>query len=213
MSKCSGTFKILLMLMMLLSVLITTSIFVLVIIALASIILVVREKINVKLCIKNLKYIVIWLIFIVILYIILVGNEFNIFLLIFKFILTLFIIELFLNTINFQQMNQGLNRILSPLKKFNINYQKFSYNLSMSIYFLNILWNNGNKNKKSYKDNVNKKESIINNINKAVRYSDEFEELLTLKFYNSNKKEKISKKERIIIFVVFMFLILVLIRK
>ena len=140
-----------------------------------------------------------------------VGNIFNALLVLYKLILTVLLICLFLSTIKFETLTNGVKTLLKPLEN-KLRIDNISLNTSLFIYFLVYYINSKDQILAKYS---NQKFNLKNNILPRLFLTNfklkKFESDLKLKFYNP--RFEVSDRKSNIIVCVFVFLLILVIFK
>jgi len=168
-----------------------------------------------NLYIQSIKKSTIWLIFSFAVYIIIYGSIIGSIVFLYKLILTIILIKCFILSTSFNELNSGIYKLLSPLKKFNLNIKHLSFNTSLYTHYIMYLRDSSNiieksqvlNNKKSY----SVKYLLLPKIMLSIDSIKNLENHLKLNFYNI-KEEKLNT-ESILLLVVFIILFLIVIFK
>lgn len=196
--------RILILFLLVLTLFIAKSLFLFLTISTFGVIILILFGYNVKKCISILKKIFIWLLFVIIIYIIIYRNItiFGLFRLIYKLVFSIILMDCVILNLNFDELHSGIYSILSPLKIFNIDLEKKSFEIAMNIVFFREFLNSS--------DRIEKKQSIKNKrsyrikyfffprLLTSINYVDNLEEILKLKFYNL-RIQKINFKSLILL--------------
>lgn len=204
--------RLLILFILIFSLMLTNSIsFILMFTTFILILLILNNK-SVKYYIDLLKNIKFVLLFIFIAYIIIVGNIFNTLLVLYKLILVVLLIDLFMSTIKFQTLTNGLKTLLKPLEnKFRID--NISLNTSLFIYFLIYYINSKEEILSKYsKQKFNFKNNILSRLFFTNYKLKKLELDLKLKFY-SPKFETGDRKSNITVSIFVFLLILVIFKE
>ena len=102
-----------------------------------------------NLYIQSIKKSTIWLIFSFAVYIIIYGSIIGSIVFLYKLILTIILIKCFILSTSFNELNSGIYKLLSPLKKFNLNIKHLSFNTSLYTHYMIYLRDSGNIIRKS----------------------------------------------------------------
>lgn len=157
---------------------------------------------------KNLKFL---LLFIFIAYIIMIGNIFESLLVLYKIILVVLLMNLFVSTVKFETLTNAFKTLLKPLQK-KLNIDNISLNISLFIYFLIYYINSKAQILSKY---PNQKFNLKNNILARLFLTNyklkKLESDLKLKFYNP--MFEVSDRKSNIIVGVFVFLLILVIFK
>ena len=134
-NKINVSSRLLILLLLIFSLMLTSSLYFILMFTTFILILLMLNKKSVKYylqLVKNLKF---FLLFIFITYIIIVGNIFNTLLVFYKIVLVVLLIDLFVSTIKFQTLTNGVKTLLKPLEN-KLRIDNIALNISLFIYFL-----------------------------------------------------------------------------
>ena len=204
--------RLLILFILMFSLMLTDSIcFILMFSIFVLILLILNDK-SVKCYIYLLKNIKFLLLFIFIAYIIMVGNIFSAILVLYKIILLILLIKIFLNGVNFQTLTNGIKTILKPFEN-KLKIDNISLNMSSFIYFLVYYINSNEIIMLRYS---NTKFNLIKNILVRLYFTNyklkKLESDLKLKFY-SPKFEINNRKSNIVVYCFILLLILVIFKE
>ena len=180
-------------------VLIANNILFLSILTILVLIYIVLSEVPVKLYINNFKYIIPFIIFILIINL-LTSTIYSSIISIMKLILFILYSSVNIYTTKSNDLTYGLEKLLSPLKIFGINTSSLSLTISLAIRFIPTIFKEGYKVYKSQmsrglrfegnlKEKVDKLMSLIIPVfNTSLKKSDEISNVLDMRLYDSNKK-------------------------
>lgn len=180
-------------------VLISNNILFLSILTILVLIYIVLSEVPVKLYINNFKYIIPFIIFILIINL-LTSTMYSSIISIMKLILFILYSSVNIYTTKSNDLTYGLEKLLSPLKIFGINTSSLSLTISLAIRFIPTIFKEGYKVYKSQmsrglrfegnlKEKVDKLMSLIIPVfNTSLKKSDEISNVLDMRLYDSNKK-------------------------
>ena len=208
----SPSIKLVCLMLLIFELAIARSIYLILFITTFIILLGLISNINVNTHIKFIKSIYLILLIFLLLHII-VFRDFNIvsiLLVTYKTIFILIIIMIYENYVNFNDIYMGIYSLLKPFKKFNI--QKFSYDFTISLYFIKFLFESKEEiyklqllnGKKSFSLKYYFKPRLIYSINKLIDFelSKRSGQHVLL-----NKKNDFKSKLVLIIFLLFCILV------
>lgn len=203
--------RLLILFILIFSLMLTNSIsFILMFTTFILILLILNNK-SVKYYIDLLKNIKFQLLFIFIAYIIIVGNIFNTLLVLYKLILVVLLIDLFMSTIKFQTLTNGVKTLLKPLEN-KLRIDNISLNISLFIYFLIYYINSKEEILSKYsKQKFNFKNNILSRLFFTNYKLKKIESDLKLKFYRP--RFEVSDRKSNIIVCVFVFLLILVVFK
>lgn len=199
--------KLFCMLITLIIVIITNNVIKLLIILIFLLFLILLTHIKFKIYLKNLKYIMPFIIFIVIINFFSKTNIDLTIISILKLIITYYYSILIIYTTKPNDITYGLEKILSPLKILKINTSSLALTISLSIRFIPIIFIQADKILKSqksrglnFKGNIKEKcEKIISIIfpifDLSIKRSIDISNSLEIKLYNPLKKRTKYKQD------------------
>jgi len=206
-SKLSPSVRIVVLLLLILCLLLAKSIYLILFIATLTLILIVTTNKKVNLYVNTAKKLIITLSFFLIIYIIIFREYdiFNIGLLACKSIIILNLITIFILNINFRSMHEGLNGIFLPLKILKINVEKFSFDITLSFYFIKFLFES--KEKIKYVQKITVKNYIFSRLLYAINQLEKMQDNLKIKFYKLNYKKSSFLSKIVMLLFIFLFVI------
>lgn len=207
-TKISPSIRILILIILILILLLAKSIYLILFITTLALILLLITGKKVNLYVKTLKKMSIILLIFLIIYIIMFEQYsviYNIVLLVKLIIIVLLVKILFLN-MNFSSLHEGVYGILKFLKKYDVNVENLSLDITLSIYFIRFFMNSKDHIMKVQNINGIKKINMKNLIMPSIIYSinqlDKLQNNLKIKFYKLRyKKVNIYSKVILILFV------------
>ncbi|MBE5820748.1 MAG: hypothetical protein E7310_08105 [Clostridiales bacterium] len=206
------------LILLILSLLIANSIYLIIFITILTFILMIIKDKKVNMYVNTPKSDIMLLLITLLGYIIII-REYNIFtlvLILFKLIIILFLIKVFIVDISFKELHEGIYMILKPIKIPNINIEKLSFDFTSSIFFIKYLISSekeikiiqtiNGKRKLNFKNkffpmlmfSVNKLESLQNN--------------LKIKLYQLNNK-KMNIRSKIVLVLTIIFFVVSIIKE
>lgn len=203
-----GSVKIIILFLLILVISISKSIFLIMFMTVLILILIVLTKISVKECIKSIKIILPLLIFILIIYIIIYRDIIDLLIVLYKTILIVLLISLFMLTINFDNLHSAIYTIISPFCKPKYKRKKISFYITIYIFFIYYFLNSGsvicNLQKIRGKRKYGIKYLLLPRLFYTIDYIHNFERDLMTQFYEL-KVEKINFRSILILalFIVF----------
>jgi len=210
-NKMNVSSRLLILFLLVFSLMITGSLrFILLFTTFVLILLILNYK-SVKYYLDLLKKFKFVLLFIFVTYIIILGNFLNTLIFLYKIILIFLLIDLFLSTVKFETLTNGIKTLLKPLEnKLKIN--KIALNVSLFIYFL-IYYTDSKKEilLKGSTQKFNIKNNILPRLFLTNYKLKKIETDLKLKFY-SPKFELNNRKSNIAVGV-FVFVLMLVIFK
>lgn len=180
-------------------VLISNNILFLSILTILVFIYIVLSEVPIKLYINNFKYIIPFIIFILIINL-LTSTIYSSIISIMKLLLFILYSSVNMYTTKSNDLTYGLEKLLSPLKIFGINTSSLSLTISLAIRFIPTIFKHGHKVYKSQmsrglrfdgtlKEKVDKLMSLIIPVfNISLKKSDDISNVLDMRLYNSNKR-------------------------
>jgi len=180
-------------------VLISNNILFLSILTILVLIYMVLSEVPMKLYINNFKYIIPFIIFILIVNL-LTSTIYSSIISIMKLILFILYSSVNIYTTKSNDLTYGLEKLLSPLKIFGINTSSLSLTISLAIRFIPTIFKHGYKVYKSQmsrglkfdgnlKEKVDRLMSLIIPVfNISLKKSDDISNVLDMRLYDSNKK-------------------------
>ncbi len=170
---------------------------------------------NVKEYFNTLKKTSFILMFVVLAYIIIIGFNARILLLIYKMVICVLLIKCLLINSSFEKIDGAIYKLLSPLKKTGLNIDSLSYNLTLYIYFVKYIVDSGDKIKKARKlfgkKGIHIKELLIPRFLYSLEETNKLENNLKINFY-TRRVEKINSNS-IVILSIFIILFIISIFK
>ena len=127
--------------LLMLCLLLAKSIYLIIFITILTLILILIKDVKVNNYVNVLKKSVILLLIFLVTYIIIFKecNIFNVGLFLFKWVILIVLIKTLTVDMEFREIHEGLYGILLPIKKLNINIEKISLDIVLSIYFIKFL--------------------------------------------------------------------------
>lgn len=180
-------------------VLITNNILFLSILTILVLMYVALSEVPIKLYINNFKYIIPFVLFILIINL-LTSTIYSSIISIMKLILFILYSSVNIYTTKSNDLTYGLEKLLSPLKIFGINVSSLSLTISLAIRFIPTIFKEGYKVYKSQmsrglnfngtlKEKIDKLMSLIIPVfNISLKKSDDISNVLDMRLYDSNKK-------------------------
>ena len=180
------------------------------------IMLILTEK-KVNQYVNSFKNLIFPLLNLFVLYII-VFKEYNLFSTIlfwYKSVLSVVLIDIFIFNTNFKSLNEGVYSFFSALKLLKVNVERFSFDISMSLYFIKIFVDSKQEILYVQKSNGIIKHNIKNYLFSRVIYSintlNLFQENLKIDLYKLNYAKADFKSK--IIFLTFLIIFIICIFK
>lgn len=205
-TKISPIVRIFILIILILILLLAKSLYLILFITTLTLILFIKTDTKVNLYVKFFKRSFILLLIFIIEYIIIFGlnNLVSIILLLYKLLIIVGLVEIYLINTDFKGLHKGLHSLIYPLKKLNVNIEKVSYNMTIMFYFYKFICDSKAKvkgkqilfNKKSF----SVKKYILPRIICALEDLENFENSLKINFYKLDNK-KIDLKSKIILFI------------
>ena len=180
-------------------VLIANNILFLGILTILTLIYIVLSEVPIKLYINNFKYIIPFILFILIINL-LTNTVYSSIISMMKLILFVLYSSVNVYTTKSNDFTYGLEKLLSPLRIFGINTSSLSLTISLAIRFIPTIFKQGYKVYKSQmsrglnfngalKEKIDKLMSLIIPVfNISLKKSDEISNVLDMRLYDSNKK-------------------------
>lgn len=194
-----------------LTLLLAKSIYLIIFITILLIIDILLTNIDIKYYFRFLKNILIWLAFILLIYILMLGMSFKAVVFIYKLILILLFIQSFLLKTNFDKLNYAIYKILRSLEFLKVNVNSLSYNIALYIELVKIIDKNGNEIKKSLQfyglKSSGVKHFIIPVIMKSLNDVNDFENNIKLKMYERKVENQNWCSDIIMIIFAMIFMI------
>lgn len=210
-NKINVSTRILILLLLSSSILIANSIYLMLFMSIFFIILFILTNKSVKSYMKLLKNIKFLLLFIFITYIIIFRNVLNGLFFTYKIILIILYVKQFTLTVNFQNLNNGINSLLKPMK-----LDKFSYDILIFIYFVTFyiiskeqVFTNYSGAKKEYYT-FSLKYNVFPRIFLAVSKINMLESSLKLKFYKKDYENNSMLSNIVLSIFLLLFMVIVL---
>ena len=140
-------------------------------------------------------------------------NIISIITLIYKLIVIMFFIKIFFFNIEFEGLHQALYGLILPLKKLNIDVEKISSDVALSLYFITYVMNSKDEIKKIQmlrgKKTINIKNFLLPSLFYSINNLDRLQDGLKIKLYKLNyKKTNFGSKLLLIIFILLFVAIL-----
>ena len=214
-SNVTNSTKLIILILLIMITVFAHSLYLLIFLTLLVIYLSIIEKATVKEYVSLIKNISYWLILLGVSYIIICRNILFLLLFIYKILLIVCLISLYLKKITFYKLNNSIYTLLTPLEKLKVNTQKISYNLTYFIMFI-ITWNKSKavfKNiqlKKGYKS-YNFKNYFLPRMFYSSNKLCEINNTLKIRYYQ-NHKENVNL-ESIILTMIFLLIFIIAIKK
>ena len=196
---------------------ITESIYLILFLTTLTLILYIITNVKVNSYVKLTKKLILLLLIFVLAYIIIFEKKDVILIVIFiyKLLLSLVLIEIFAFNINFGDTHRGIYGILLPLNKFNVDIEKISFNIAISLYFIKLILYSDEKIKYTQSMINIRKRNIKNffiprfvySINQLYIYQNN----LKIKHYALNYKKSNLKSK--ILFMIFFIMFIICICK
>ena len=212
-TKISPNVRLIIFILLMLCLLLAKSIYLVLFITTLTLIFFINTDKKVNLCVKILKKIIILLLIFFVGYIIvfrycdivLVG------IFLYKLIIITILFEIYFYNTDFKGLHKGLYMVFIPLKKFNVDVENFSFNMSLSLYFFNFLEESQIKIKNAQITRGKRLINIKNFIFPCVIYSinklEKLQENLKIKFYQLDNN-KCDLKSKVILIIFLMLFIL-----
>lgn len=189
--------------------------FFMLILVLTAIILLVYS-IDIKIYIKSLKSILLWLIIIILIDIIIIGCSINAISAICKFLIIVILNINLINSVTFDELNSGFNKLFNKLSRIGIDVKKVSFDSAVIMFYIKYL--------------IESKENILNKqmLHGKVKYgikgnliprllfaTDKIENLKLFLREESYKvkHEKVNYQSKILEFFFVILLIIVLVKE
>lgn len=214
-SNVTNSTKLIILILLIMITVFAHSLYLLIFLTLLVIYLSIIEKATVKEYVSLIKNISYWLILLGVSYIIICRNILFLLLFIYKILLIVCLISLYLKKITFYKLNNSIYTLLTPLEKLKVNTQKISYNLTYFIMFI-ITWNKSKaviKNiqlKSGYKS-YNFKNYFLPRMFYSSNKLCEINNTLKVRYYQ-NHKENVNL-ESIILTMIFLLIFIIAIKK
>ncbi len=214
-SNVTNSTKLIILILLIMITVFAHSLYLLIFLTLLVIYLSIIEKSTVKEYVSLIKNISYWLILLGVSYIIICRNILFLLLFIYKILLIVCLISLYLKKITFYKLNNSIYTLLTPLEKLKVNTQKISYNLTYFIMFI-ITWNKSKaviKNiqlKSGYKS-YNFKNYFLPRMFYSSNKLCEINNTLKVRYYQ-NHKENVNL-ESIILTMIFLLIFIIAIKK
>lgn len=214
-SNVTNSTKLIILILLIMITVFAHSLYLLIFLTLLFIYLSIIEKATVKEYVSLIKNISYWLILLGVSYIIICRNILFLLLFIYKILLIVCLISLYLKKITFYKLNNSIYTLLTPLEKLKVNTQKISYNLTYFIMFI-ITWNKSKaviKNiqlKSGYKS-YNFKNYFLPRMFYSSNKLCEINNTLKVRYYQ-NHKENVNL-ESIILTMIFLLIFIIAIKK
>lgn len=176
------------------------------------ILLLITDK-KVNLYVKILKKIAILLLIFLFGYIIVLRyyDFVSILVLVYKLFIIALLFVIFILSIDFKSMHTGLYGIFKPLQKININVEKFSLDLTISLYFIKFLITSKSVIKLSQtingKNTINLKNFILPRFIYSINQLNILQDSLKIKFYRLDYKKNDLKSNIALILILMLFVI------
>ena len=212
-TKISPITRIVAFFILTLSLLMAKSIFLILFITTLTLLLFIITNKKVKLYVKIFKKIVLLLLILLLTYIIMFSqfDIFSIFIFAYKLVIISIIITIFILNSNFKSIHEGLYCLLLPLKKLNINIEKISLDVTLSIYFVKFLIESKDKIKKMQiikgKKIINIKNYLLPRLIYSTNKLEVLQSNLKIQFYRLNYKKTNLLSKIILILSLLMFII------
>ena len=202
--------------LLILSLLLAKSIYLIIFITILTLILILIKDVKVNNYVNALKNSVILLLILLVAYIIIFNehNIFNVVLFLIKLVIIFVLIKILTVDMEFREIHEGLYGMLLPIKKLNVNVEKFSLELALSICFVKFLFMSKHEikicQKLNGKNSFDIKYSVFSGIIYSVNMLETLQNNLKMQFYQLNyskinMRSKIILISTIIFFVVCMF--------
>ncbi|MBQ6282586.1 MAG: energy-coupling factor transporter transmembrane protein EcfT [Bacilli bacterium] len=191
--------KLICILMFTFLVLMTNNILFLLILTILVVIYIVLSEVPIKLYIDNFKYILPFILFILIINI-LTSNVHSSIISIMKLVLFILYSSVNIFTTKSNDLTYGLEKLLSPLQIIGINTSSLALTISLAVRFIPTIFKHGHKVYKSQmsrglsfegslKEKIDKLMSLIIPIfNISLKKSDDISNVLDMRLYDSNRK-------------------------
>ena len=194
------------------------SIYLILFITTLTLVLFITTEERVNSCVNTLKKLSFILLFLAFIYIIMFKqyNIYYIILLIYKLIIIVILFKLFFLNMSFGNMHQGIYGVLKPLKRINVDLEKFSFDITLSIHFIKFFLQSRQMIKEIQNINGKRNYNIKNMVLPQIIYTiNELENLqcnLKIKLYKLDYK-KINLVSKIIFVLIFMMFIICLFKE
>ena len=207
-TKISPCVRIFVLLILTVCLILAKSIYLILFITTLTLVLFVITNKTVNLYVKALKKMIILLLIFLVTYIIIFKQYSIVSIVVFAYKLLIIgiLVKIFLLNIEFNSLHQGLYGFLLPIKKLNLNVEKISLDITLSLYFMKFLIKSKEKIKTAQIINGKKITNIKNFVLPSIIYSINkincLQDNLKVKFYKLNyKKVNFSSKVVFILFV------------
>lgn len=214
-TKISQNLRIIILILIILNLFLAKSIYlILFITTLTFIFFIITDK-KTNLCVNILKKIIILLLIFLVGYIIVLRyyNLNFVILLLYKLAITIILIEIFLFNTSFNELHNGLYTVFLPLKRFNVDVEQMSFNVTLVIYFFEFFYESREKIINAQVTRGKKTISLINFIFPCIICSinelEKLQENLKIKFYKLNRKSADLRSKAILILFLLFFVICV----
>ena len=195
------------------SLLIANSIYLIIFVVILTLILMIIKDKKVNRYVNTPKSDIMLLLITLLGYIIIIKeyNFFVIFLLLFKLIIILLLIKVFSIDITFRELHEGIYMILRPLKILNVNIEKFSFDCTISIFFIKYLITADKEIKISQTINGKRKLNLKNKLFPMLVFTiNELESLqnnLKIKLYQLNYKKMNIRSKIVLVLTIIFFVV------
>ncbi len=214
-NKISPTVRIIISLILIFTLVVSKSIFLNLFLSILILIIIILSNIKIKDYLINFKIFIPWIIYSILLYIIIYRNVPMTFMFSYKILLIVLLIETFIISVNYDDLNTGIYTIIYPLHVLGFNINNISESVSLYTYYIKYFNESSNIIKKSYElDNKVKysvKDYIIPRLIISNKNIIDLKTSLRVNFYES-KKDKLDIKS-IVILILFVILFILVIFK
>lgn len=216
--EISPSIRMISLVLLILCVLLAKSIYLMIFITILTLILILIKGVKVNNYVNTLKNSVILLLILLGAYIIIFKeyNIFNVSLCLIKLVLMIVLIKILTVNIEFREIHKGLYGILLPVKKLNVNIEKISLDIVLSIYFIKFLFMSNQEIKYFQKINgktrFNFRHKVFPRIIYSVNKLENLQNNLKIQFYQLNYA-KINMRSIIILVLAIIFFIVCIIKE
>lgn len=217
-TKVSPSVRLIALLILILTLLLAKSIYLILFITILTLILFVITDEKVNFYVKALKKLSLLLLIFLVAYIIMLKQQNIISIVLFSYkllVIMVLILILFLNT-DFKSMHEGFYGVLLPLKKINLDVEKISLDMTLSIWFIKFLMESKDEIKYSQilksKKVINIKNLILPCIIYSINKLDILQNNLKIEFYKL-KYKRINLRSKILLGMFLMLFVVCLFKE
>ena len=211
--KISPSVRIIVLFILSLILLLAKSVYLILFITTLTFILVLITDKKVNLYVNTLKKVVIFLLIFLFGYIIVFRyyDFASILLLVYKLFIIALLFVVFILNIDFKSMHAGLYGIFKPLQKININSEKFSLDVTISIYIIKFLMTYKSAVKLfqtiNGKNTINLRNFILPRFIYSINQLNVLQDSLKIKFYSLDYKKNDLKSNAVLILILMLLVI------